>query len=131
MELQLLVPKRPKQLSIPNGLSQLAKEDCKLVKARGSWQVSASPYQADGFQGFTCRDIHATKKLPDHQTTSLNYHAWEHLFPEDYTQRDFILNRIKDGFHINDPDCVSHSVVIDNYTSATAENVHAQLKSIY
>ena len=39
------------------------------------------------------------------------------------------MNGIKDGFHIIDPDCVSHSVEIDNYTSATAENVRAQVES--
>ena len=39
------------------------------------------------------------------------------------------MNGIADGFHIIDPHCVSHSVEIDNYTSATAENVRAQVES--
>ena len=69
------------------------------------------------------------KKLSDHRTTSLNYRAWERLLPEDYEQRDFILNGIKDGFHIIDPDCISHSVEMDNYTSAAAENVRAQVET--
>ena len=69
------------------------------------------------------------KKLTEHRTTSLNHSAWERLLPEDYEHRDFILNGIKDDFHIIDPDCVSHSVQIGNYTSATVENVRAQVES--
>ena len=49
--------------------------------------------------------------------------------PEDYEQRDFILSGIKDGFHIIYPDCISHSVEMDNYTSATAENVRTQVET--
>lgn len=44
-------------------------------------------------------------------------------------QREFILNGIKDGFHIIDPECVSNCVETDNYTSATAGNVRAQVES--
>ena len=40
-----------------------------------------------------------------------------------------LLNGIKDDFYIIDPDCVSHSVEIDNYTSATAENVRGLVES--
>ena len=69
------------------------------------------------------------KKLTDHQTTSLNYSAWERLLQEDCEHGDFILNGNKDRFHIIDPHCVSHSVEIDNYTSATAKNVRAHVES--
>ena len=84
--------------------------------------VSACPYPTEGFQGLACRGIHALKKTSDHRTT-------ERLLPEDYEQRDFILSGIKDGFHIIDPDCISHSVEMDNYASAAAENMRAQIEA--
>ena len=59
----------------------------------------------------------------------INYSAWERLLQEDCEHGDFILNGNKDGFHSIDRDnCVSHSVKIDNYTSATAKNVRAQVE---
>ena len=39
------------------------------------------------------------------------------------------LNGIKEGFHIIDPDCLSHPVEIDNYTPAMAENISALVES--
>ena len=62
------------------------------------------------------------QKPSDHRTM-------ERLLPEDYEQRDFILSVIKDGFHIVDPDCLSHSVEMDNYTSAAAENMRGQVET--
>ena len=44
-------------------------------------------------------------------------------------QREFILDGIKNGFNIIDPESVPISVEMDNYSSAMAENVRAQVES--
>lgn len=80
-------------------------------------------------KGIECRGIHVNKHLSDNRTTNLNYHVWERLLPEAYEQREFILTGIKDGFNVIDPDCVFHSAETDNYTSATAEKVRAQVEA--
>ena len=43
--------------------------------------------------------------------------------------REFILDGVKNGFNIIDPECVPISVEMDNYSSATAGNVRAQVES--
>ena len=64
-ELQLLVPKRPKQQSGRNGPGQLAREDCKLFKASGSCPFGATcKFQHLRTQQKDSRDSHAEASCP-------------------------------------------------------------------
>lgn len=72
MELQLLVPKRPKQQSGQNGPGQLAREDCKLFKARGSCPFGATcKFRHLRSQQKDSKDSHAEASMPskNSQTT--------------------------------------------------------------
>ena len=81
MELQLLVPKRPRQSANIAAQPYLPSEGCKLFKARGS-----CPF------GNSCKYRHMKAKTPNEQVSepkepkkhetgrsiALNYEAWEH-----------------------------------------------------
>ncbi|KAH3851139.1 hypothetical protein DPMN_093620 [Dreissena polymorpha] len=126
MELQILLPKRPRTVT-QHTLSYPSKQpwnDCRILKAKGSF-----PF------GPKCGTV--TRK-PGHPLTSQKtintiYEPYLRSMGAEFTcelfDREFILNGIKPGFNIVDPEKISKNVEVNNYLSATNADARARCES--